>query len=247
MTLEKPQSRWRSVLILLVVLILLSPAAKLANSSIVAGTLLTAVFSALYFLFARSSSPKGTRIFRAGGIIGLLLISLICAIPGLVLIHYSGYLNKSLLGYGILTTFGGMIVGAIIFTVVANRFVKGEKQHWQQDLAKKRSRTPLLHRKIKARASVVRMKAHPFLVILFCLVSWIVGIAMVVGGLSKNGSAGLILIGAFISFGYTCALGLIFFVILRGKWNSYFDSAIEKVDLEIKRLEEKSASLGEPK
>jgi len=248
MILGKPSHRWwKGLLILLVVLILLPPAAKFANSSLVAGTSLTVVFSALYFLFARASSPKGTCSFRARGIIGLLLVSLICAIPGLVLINHSGYLNKSLLGYGILTTFGGMIIGAIIFTVVANRFVKTERNHWQQDLAKKRPKIPLLQRKIKARASAVRMKAHPLRVILFCLVSWIVGIAMVVGGLSENGSVELILLGTFISLGYTCALGLIFFVILRGKWDSYFDASIEKVDLEIKRLEEKSASLSEQK
>jgi hypothetical protein len=258
MTEGKPSNkRWKVSLILLVVLILLllPPAAKLGNSSIVAGASLTVVFSALYLLFARSNSPKGARIFRAQGIIGLLLVSLICAIPGLAIIHYSGYLNRRLLGDGVLITFGGMILGAVIFSILANCFWEGEKKHFKEDLAKKGARTrgPLLQRKIKARASVVWMKGHPYLVVLFCLVGWIVGIAMLIGGLfgeaessfqiyPHNQSIGLILMGVFISLGYTCALVLVFVMILRGRWDSYFDAAIEKVDLEVKRLQEQSPS-----
>ena len=186
MTEGKPSNeRWKGSLILLVVLILLlAPVAKLINSSIVAGASLTVVFSALYLLFARSNSPKGTRVFRARGIIGLLLVSLICAIPGLAIIHHSGYLNRRLLGDGVFITFGGMILGAIIFSILANHFWESEKKHFKEDLAKKhtRSRVPLLQRKIKARASVVWMKGHPHLVVLFCLVGLIVGIAFLIGG-----------------------------------------------------------------
>jgi hypothetical protein len=229
----------------LVVLILLAPAVRLANSSIVAGASLAVVFSALYLLLARSKSPLGMPSFRAQGIIGLLMVSLICALPGLFLINYSGYLNKSLLRYGILATFGGMILGAILFTVLANRFVKDEKKHLQEDFERKWTRTSLLQRKIKARASVLRMKGRPFFVVGFCLVGWLVGIAMVMTGLTGDRRVGMFLLGLFISLAYTCALGLVCILILRGKWDSYFDAAIEKIDLQIKHPEEKAASLTE--
>jgi hypothetical protein len=243
MTMAPNQSSngWKKgVLIFLVIFILLSPLVRLANLSILAGASLTVLFSAFFLLFARSNSPKGTRIFRAQGIIALLLVSLLCAIPGLVLIHYSGYLHRRLLRDGILITFGGMLLGPVIFSVVANCLLKGEKKHLQEDLAKKLARVPSLQRKIRARSSVVRMKNHPSIPILFCLVSWIVGIAMVMGGLFGDQSVGLILLGAFISLAYTCALGMIFVTILRGKWDSYFDAAIEKVDWEIKQIQEKT-------
>jgi hypothetical protein len=58
----------------------------------------------------------------------------------------------------------------------------------------------------------------------------------VVGGLFGDQSMGFILLGAFISLAYTCALGMIFVTVLRGKWDSVFDAALEKVDLEIKQI-----------
>ena len=245
--------RKKSTLIFVVLFILLAPFVRFANSSILAGASLTVLFSAFFLLFARSNSPKGARIFRAQGIVALLLVSVICAMPGLAIIHYSGYLNRRLLGDGVLVIFGGMILGAIIFSILANYFWEGEKKHFKEDLAKKRThnRVPLLQRKIKARASAVWMKSHPYFVVLFCLVGWIVGIAMLIGGLfgetessfqiyPHNQSIGLILLGVFITLGYSCALVLVFVMIVRRRWGSYFDAALEKVDLEIKRLQEQS-------
>jgi len=69
---NKPSNGWKkSVGVLSAIFILVILKLNLARLSIWEGVLVTILLSAFYFLFARSFSAKGARLFRAQGIISL--------------------------------------------------------------------------------------------------------------------------------------------------------------------------------
>jgi hypothetical protein len=182
-----------------------------------------------------------------------LLLSAVFAIPGLILTWHAGVLDPRMSALGAMLTWGGMILGTGIVFVLANRFGKGEMRRNEEDRARIEAefgKDPAMRHQRSRRLNVLWYKNHPGLLLAACLFGLIMFAAMVSFGVfssDESFSPGnvppdripFITMGSAACLFYVFALAYFLPKYLRGQWNSYWDAELDKIDLKIKRIEER--------
>ena len=190
--------------------------------------------------YARHRSPTW-------GIVLLLLITLLSAVPGLLIaystepVHLRRFLDATAL------IFGGMLIGPCLVWIAIHLFSLGERRRFQEERQRKFNARRSLQTKIRDRANLVKMKQCPGFSLLFCVLGTGVGASMLAYGLIKGAQSSaerlahvpsierflLIVMGTLITVCYIWAVFFCLNKIMRNQWSVWLDKYIADLDAEI--------------
>jgi MFS family permease len=168
----------------------------------------------------------------------ILLPSLACTAAGPWL-ELTG--NRQVAWLGIYVFLGGMTVVPICLGLLANYFIKGERQRIQFHKPKRASSVKRIKKMERMLRHAHFMKRHPSFVFLFC-----VGALIVSGGMASAPAWGpdhrqdltLQVMGIVLGLAYIVILILFLCVLLSKKWEPYMDASIQKAETQLAKMKE---------